>query len=252
MGSSLYHQDTIERQRRGRDAGDASIRSRTGGYLVWQFNESWPHIFSAKVDYFLEPLYSYYAIRRAFSPLLMSFDIGTVIRIWGVNDTRLPVKGTVRVSILHLDRNEYRKELVREITIPAGQSISMLQVDEAGIGIFRREHVLSATLTDASGVVMARAHAIMDIERRTSFPAARLSMRVDGGVLELTTDRFARAVPLEGSEEGNTAGWFFEDNYFDLMPGEVKRVRVLGRHAKGRVTARPWYSPHETEIDFSR
>jgi hypothetical protein len=42
----------------------------------------------------------------------------------------------------------------------------------------------------------------------------------------------------------------FEDNYFDLVPGETKIVRVLGRHHAGRITARPWHSPHATTIDW--
>jgi len=57
-------------------------------------------------------------------------------------------------------------------------------------------------------------------------------------------------VTLEGDASGDAFGWFFEDNYFDLMPGEVKVVRVLGSHTQGRVTAKAWYSPHVTAVDF--
>ena len=37
-----------------------------------------------------------------------------------------------------------------------------------------------------------------------------------------------------------------------LMPGERKVVRVLGDHAAGTVTARPWYSPHATKVSWGR
>ena len=70
--------------------------------------------------------------------------------------------------------------------------------------------------------------------------------------MAITTDRFARSVVLEGDAEGDAFGWFFEDNWFDLLPGERKVVRILGEHQRGRITARAWYSPHETTIDWVR
>jgi hypothetical protein len=60
------------------------------------------------------------------------------------------------------------------------------------------------------------------------------------------------AVTLEGDAGGDTFGWFFEDNYFDLLPGEIKKVRILGRHRQGRVSARPWYSLRAATIDWQR
>ncbi|MHC4169726.1 MAG: glycoside hydrolase family 2 protein, partial [Planctomycetota bacterium] len=45
---------------------------------------------------------------------------------------------------------------------------------------------------------------------------------------------------------------FFEDNYFDLMPGQEKIVRVLGDHRKGLVKIKAWYSPHVTSVEWQR
>ena len=68
----------------------------------------------------------------------------------------------------------------------------------------------------------------------------------------MTTDKFARCVTLSGDAQGDAFGWFFEDNYFDLLPGESKVVRILGHHAEGRITAKPWYSPHATTVEWKR
>ena len=173
MAESLYYQDTVERQRRGRPADEQSDRRACGGYIVWKYNDSWPQVYSAKVDYFLEPYHAYYALRRAYAPVMLSFDIDTFIYLWAVNDSREPVKGTVRIQLYHLERNEFRKEIVREVTVPPGRSAVVVRLDQAGIRAFRKEHILFATLTDPAGRVLARANAFADIERRLHFPDAQ-------------------------------------------------------------------------------
>ena len=252
MAESAYFQDTIERQRRGRPATDLSDRRRCGGYISWKFNDSWPQIYSAKVDYFLEPYHAYYALKRAYAPVILSFDIGTFIYLWVINDGTEPVGGTVRIQLYHLDQNVFRREIVQKVTVGPGKSMVAVKLDQSGIAAFRREHILFATLKDDSGAVLARAHAFVELERRLNFPDAVLTMKVEQGVLVISTDKFARAITLEGDAAGDTFGWIFEDNYFDLLPGEIKRVRILGAHGEGRVTAKPWYSSRAATVDWQR
>ena len=252
MAEALYYQDTVERQRRGRPAAEQSDRRCCGGYLVWKYNDSWPQVYSAKVDFFLEPYHAYYALRRAYAPVLLSFDLDTYIYLWAVNDSREPVSGTVKIQLYHLERCDFRKEIKREVTVAPGKSVVVVRLDQAGIRAFRREHILFATLSDATGRVIARANAFADIERRLTFPDAKLDVKVKSGVLAITADKFARSVTLEGDANGDPFGWFFEDNYFDLLPGELKTVRILGQHPQGRITARAWYSRQATTVDWKR
>ncbi len=252
MAEGLYYQDTVERQRRGRPAEEPGDRRCCGGYIVWKYNDSWPSVYSAKVDFFLEPYHAYYALRRAYAPVMLSFDLDTFIHLWAVNDSTKPVSGTIKIQLYHLEQNEFRKEIVREVTVPPGKSKVVVRLDQAGIRAFRKEHILFATLTDQAGYVVARTNAFADIERRLTFPAAKLTVKVAAGALEITTDKFARAANLTGDAAGDAFGWFFEDNYFDLLPGEKKTVRILGDHRSGRITAKPWYSPHSSTVQWQR
>jgi hypothetical protein len=252
MAEALYYQDTIERQRRGRPAEEPTDRRCCGGYIVWKYHDSWPQVYSAKVDFFLEPYHAYYALRRAYAPVMLSFDIGTYLYLWAVNDSTEPVSGMVKIQLYHLERCEFRKEIVREVTIAPGKSRVVVRMDQSGIRAFRKEHILFATLTDKSGVVLARTNAFADIERRLTFPHAKLNVKVADHALVITTDKFARTVTLEGDANGDAFGWFFEDNYFDLLPGEEKVVRILGDHRSGRITAKAWYSPHGTTVNWQR
>ncbi|MBL7189301.1 MAG: hypothetical protein ISS70_23480 [Phycisphaerae bacterium] len=252
MAEALYYQETIERQRRGRDATDTSDRRRCGGYLVWKFNDSWPQVYSGKVDYFLEPYHAYYTLRRAYAPVMLSFDKGAYIYLWAVNDTPRTVTGEAKIQLLHLGRNQVRKEIVREVSIAPGRSKVVVRLDQAGIASFRKEHILYASLTDKSGQMIAEAHCLGDIERRVTFPDARLDVEVRNGALVIKSDKYARGVTLEGDADGDAFGWLFEDNYFDLMPGRQKIVHVLGDHRKGLVRVKPWYSPHVTNVEWQR
>ena len=252
MAEGVYYRDVVERQRRGRPATEVSERRCCGGYIVWKYNDSWVSIYSAKVDYFLEPYHVYYTLRAAYAPVILSFDIDTYIYLWAVNDSTKPVSGIVKIQLYHLDLCEFRKEIVREITVAPGKSLVVVRLDEAGIRAFRKEHVLFAELKDKDGQVIARTNALADIERRCIFPDARLDVKQEGNALIITTDKFARNINLNGNADDEKLGWFFGDNYFDLFPGERKVVRILGRHTKGIITAKPWYSEHSASINWQK
>jgi len=251
MAEGVYYRDVIERQRRGRPATEDSDRRCCGGYLVWKYNDSWPQIYSAKVDYFLEPYHIYYTLRAAYAPVLLSFDIDSCIYLWAVNDSIQTVSGTVKIQLYHLGLCEFRKEIVREVSLTPGKSMVVVQLDKAGIRAFRKEHILFAELKDSDGHVIARTNALADIERRCVFPDAKLDMKVEGNALIISTDKFARNINLEGNADGEKLGWFFEDNYFDLFPGEKKVVHVLGKHTKGVISAKPWYSSESSTINWN-
>jgi beta-galactosidase/beta-glucuronidase len=252
MAESLYYQDVIERQRRGRPATDTTGKRRCGGYLVWKFNDSWPQVYSGKVDYFLEPYHAYYTLKKAYQPVMLSFEIGPHIYLWAVNDSRDTIEGELTFQLLHLDRNEVRAELKKRVSVPPGQSKVILDLYREGIGSFRLEHVLFAVLKDQEGETMAVAHSLADIERRITFPDAKIEVSVDQGELRLSTDKYARTVILSGDADGDEFGWFFEDNYFDLMPGEEKRVRILGKHKTGTIKVKAWYSPYISTLEWEK
>jgi hypothetical protein len=211
------------------------------GYLVWKYNDSWVSIYSAKVDYFLEPHYVYYALRDAYAAVLLSFDISTYIYLWAINDSAKPIRGAIVVQLNHLQKCEFRKEVIRKVSVPTGKSKVIVRLDEAGIRAFRKEHLLFAEMKDYNGNVITRTNALADIKRRCIFPDAKLNVKVQGNSLVITTDKFERNINLNGNNNGDKLGWFFEDNYFDLFPGEKKVVNVLGRHKKGQITAKPWF-----------
>ncbi len=239
----LYMRETIEKCRRGRPFHDQTGERRSNGHLVWKMNDTWPMIYCGIVDYYLEGYIPYYCVKRAYQPVLLSFDMQDHIYLWGVNDTADDVQGTVRLVLFNPLKNVIVAEFSFPAAIRAGESKILTNLDK--LGQIRRELILYACFMSLDGDIVARTNDFLDIERHMVFPDAVIRMESKDGVLEIRSDKFARCVEISGNDDGDEFGWLFEDNYFDLLPFETKRIKVLGRHAKGVITAKAHYSKKE-------
>lgn len=249
----LYYQRTIEQQRRGYVVpGSDRIERFCGGYIYWKFNDSWPQIYSSKVDYFLEPNIAYHAIARAYAPILLSIDVANLITVWLVNDTQQQVKGVVTVRLVHLQLGSVVKSCTFPVSVEPDGSLLVTDLwDE--FGSFSLDHVIQADLTLEDGTQAARASALTKMERYTKFPDPNLTLVQTGSdTLELTTDRYARGISLEGDADGDEFGWLFDDNHFDLFPFERKRIRVIGHHDRGMISARGAYGTTKAKVSWKR
>lgn len=240
----------VEAYRRGRPADDPFGPRRTMGHYLWKLNNTWPMVYSNLIDYFLELNMSYYALRRAYSPRLLSFEFPDRAILWAVNDTGERLEGHVVARMIDMKTGEKHGELERPVYLKPGQSAVVADLDEWNM--FDRHYALHAELYDSNGNEVAETVDFAEIERRLRFPQAKLEIDRDGDALVLTSDKFARRVWLKGKDaSGEDAfGWYFEDNYFDLVPGKPKRVRIFGPHGPGRVSAQARFSDDVAEVDF--
>jgi hypothetical protein len=246
---ALREKETIERFRRGRPSTQPYGGRKCSGILVWRLNASWPQIAWNNVDYELEPNATYYYTRRAFEPFLLSFDTTNGIYLWAVNDTPRYVEGKVVFKLFNPGANAAPVEIEKEVVVPAGES--RIVMDLRHITQISRQHVLYACMVDGAGNVLARQYHYLAAEQHRHFPAARLRIEQRGDGLVITADRYARSVELTGDDAGDEFGWLFEDNYFDLIPGENKTVKVMGRHRTGTIRAKPYYSPHVATVQYN-
>ncbi|EMS70045.1 beta-mannosidase [Ruminiclostridium cellobioparum] len=246
-----YIKRDVERFRRGKPVSQAEGPRLTKGHLLWKFNNNSNIISYGIVDYFNEPGMAYYALRNAYSPLLVSFSIEDEIHVWLTNDTQEHYSGSVVVKLFNLPENKFTEEMEFLFSVQPDQSIPVGNLN--GFLQFRREHVLVAYVFDRADKMLARNVDYVDIERHLIFPEdASIELDINDGDLILACNKFARSVELIGDEDGDRFGWMFEDNYFDLVPGEIKRVKILGRHKKGTIHAKPYYSKTESSICFGK
>lgn len=231
---------TAERLKRGRPVWKKQGEQICKGQLIWKFNDTWPQIFCSLLDYDSEPGYAYYAVKRGFEPIQVSFAIEDNITIWGVNDTGKDFRGTMEFVLFSPISNTCLERFEEKAVIPSSQSVCICDLDR--LGQFKRENLLYACLKDEAGNMINRNYEFVEIERNFYFPDAKLSLKYENEELVIGTDKFARCIELGGNKEGDEFGFFFEDNYFDLLPFEVRRIKVKTQKKDYEITAKTHYS----------
>ena len=129
MAAAGFYRGSIERLRRGRPSGSDSRARCCGGYLAWKLNDSWPEIYGSKVDYFLEPYLPYFFMKRAYEPVLLSFDVGNFLHIWLVNDSAAPVSGRLVVRLFHITENKVTREASFMVSSDPDESVDAADLD---------------------------------------------------------------------------------------------------------------------------
>ena len=246
---SLYIKKDVERFRQGRPDYISDSPRKTQGHLIWKMNNNSNIISYGVVDYFGEPLMAYYALKSAYAPILVSFSIEDFISVWLTNDTGAEITGTVVVKAYSLSKQDFTYEEQHKYSVNPDDSLKL-----GGFHLqnqLRRDHVLTAYVYDKNNILLNRNTAYLDIERHLIFPdEGNITAKIDGNCIVLESDVFVRSAELKGDEDGNPFGWIFSDNYFDIFPGEKKRVEIFGTHKKGKISIKPYYFKKEISFEW--
>jgi len=192
------------------------------GALLWQFNDCWPCVSWSLVDFDGVEKAAYHAVRRAFAPVLASFRSGSEgqIEAWITNDTLGPIAAEAVIALETLDGRAVRRE-TETVSVPAG----------AHAVIWR------GTMPEGGGHVLRvwSSNGVFAANRRLSAPIARLALQRQArptvsvtrlGPAHLTVDLRADAYLAFVHLTSGRPDLRFDDNYFDLATGEVRRVSV--------------------------
>jgi len=212
-----YLRDRVERQRRGVPDGAPGGNRRCWGNMVWRLNDSWPIIYWSVIDYYLEPKIAYYFLRRAYEPVLISFErTPDKISVWVVNDSPRPASGSLAVRRRRFDGRTLG-EVQAQVNVAPGEARRILETTDLGPVVMRSEF-LHASFAGRE------ATCLLIGERYLHLPPARLETRRVADRIELTTDNFAYQVFLEMP---GVTGAVFEDNFFNLPPGGKRSIRLV-------------------------
>lgn len=238
-----------EQVRRGsRNPDDGAHRSK--GYLACKLLDTWPKIYCASIDFFQEGYIPYYSLLHLFQPVLLSFEKADSIRLWLVNDSPADVKGSVTVALYHLERKMFVKQDQFSVCVSQGDAARIF--DLAAYGFFSKDCILYAKMEDEKGRLICSSIDFVEIERHLKFAQAKLQVRIQGEELIIAADEFVRCVEIRGVCGEDEFGWLFDDNYFDMMPGEVKTIKILGDKEDGTIFVKGHYLKVQEEVLFVR
>jgi len=196
------------------------------GTLYWQFNDVWPVASWASRDYFGRWKAVQYYARDVYSPVAaLPIVEDDIIKVYGVSDLMTESKVTIQVRAIDFDGKILSDVIKPDVAVPVDSSRMIWQ---GYLKTVLDKHkpetsVIEITLKNAEGKLLNRRLFYLCPAKKLLLPKAKVSLKVeqvnDGYLLTLHSDKLAKNVQL-----GTEANGFFGDNYFDLLPGETKKV----------------------------
>ncbi len=198
---------------------------RTMGSLYWQLDDCWPVASWSSIDYFGRWKALQYYARRFYADLLVTArSAGKDLDVFVVSDRREPVTGQLSVELMDFDGSVIHGER-RQVTIApltSERQVAFPFVELLGQRD-RRSVFVHLELSVDDGVVSSN-NVMLAPYKELKLPRPTLTTEVraegDGFSVSVESDRLARHVRLTSA----AVDGFFEDNYFDLLPGRPVRV----------------------------
>ena len=215
-----------------------------GGALFWSYNDCWGTSTGwSVIDYYLNPKPSYFHVRRALSPVIVSFcEESQGVSMWVTNDTLQEIKGEL-VYGLKTFRGEEVETKRAPVRVPPDGSLRLAECQAPGNAQFQAEDCFYWGRLLVDGEILSENRFFLVPLEKLTVPEAALQYRLENtdketGRLFIRTDSYAWFVRIAASP-----GVVVADNYFDIFPGEEKAITVRGpadalRHIKVAATGK--------------
>lgn len=187
------------------------------GSLYWQLNDCWPAVSWSSIDFFGNWKALHYQARHSFQNVLISFEqSNNIVNVYVVNDELSTQNGLLKLQLIDFTgRIIWQKN--SEIKVEPSSSNIYETLPLEIIKENKSQVVLKADFNQASSLFYFVKPKDLDL------PEADLNLSVskvkDGFIINLTSEVLQKNVFLFSAKDGR-----FSDNYFDVLPGEVKSV----------------------------
>ncbi|WP_455642839.1 glycosyl hydrolase 2 galactose-binding domain-containing protein [Parabacteroides sp.] len=211
------------------------------GLLMWMSHSCWPSMVWQTYDYYFEPTAAYFAIKKASEPLHIQWNPVTD-EVEVVNYSAGTHKGlTAKVQVLNMDASvAWEKETVVDSNEDTTEKCIKLEFPEN----LSKVHFIKMTLTEDGNVISDNFYHrsleennyqdLQQLPKVALESATTVDKNADGtwsavSVIENKTSAPALMIRLNvvGDKDGQQIlPVFYSDNYFSLLPGEKKEIRM--------------------------
>jgi len=202
-------------------------RHRCMGSLYWQLNDCWPVASWSGIDYYGKWKALHYRVKDAFSNFLVSHNFNKdTLELFVVSDSLVDINATIKVELLDFEGTQIDKK-EKQIIAKANHSemVMKIHLNQFVDSIFFDNTFLNVSILDAQLNVLADNKIFLNSFKDLKLPKSDIiydvEIRNDYFVVDIKSKKFAKNVFVSSKLESN-----FSDNYFDLMPKEVKTIKI--------------------------
>ncbi|WP_373865233.1 glycoside hydrolase family 2 protein [Paenibacillus koleovorans] len=234
IGSYLLYAGLCQSLMLGYSLEAMRYNEECAGGLFWMYNDTWGEVGWTIVDYYLTRKISYYGVKRALAPvkwIVREGDNGQAF-IRGLNDTPAALGGMLEVGYVSFDGSVKDTRLIAFEMAPFSRGTA----GSFELGAYDRQggvYFVRPTDSDYGGhnVTPSILRTCDFIEMKLPEEPANLSIsevRHEEGELRfrVSAETFAHAVHFQLDDRLRLS-----DEYFDLLPGESRDIRVFDPEA---------------------
>lgn len=198
------------------------------GTLYWQLNDSWPVVSWSSIDYYGNWKALHYQAQRAFAPVLVNPVQQSDSLCYYILSDKLEPLDDVTLDIRRIDfngkqlkRNQIKASVAANTSVMIGhEDMNTLTSEEC------KNSFLQLTLKDKSGKVLNENIYFFEPPKNLNLPQTEVSCKVkqQEGSCEVTlsSKKLAKDVFIEIPIQGAR----FTDNFFDLLPGQPRKIVI--------------------------
>jgi beta-mannosidase len=194
------------------------------GTMYWQLNDCWPVVSWSGIDYYGRWKAMQYFVKNAYRDILVSpAEENNLLKIYVTSDRLFNTSGT-----LHIELKDFSGNILLQkdssITVPANSSKAYYEIDENILlsGLNKNEIVLNAYFELPEGGNYKNILYFAKVKELNLPPAVidfDFKEEVKGITMNIKSDKLVKNLYLYSDTDV-----FFDDNYFDIIPGENKTV----------------------------
>jgi beta-mannosidase len=198
------------------------------GTLYWQLNDCWQVISWSSTDYYHRWKALHYFVRDAYSDLLVSFESEKeIVKVFIVSDRLTNTQVEFDLKIMDFEGKIFW-ESNTNIEVQSSSSKAFANIDVRNVPM--SNHFMIGKLLQSDSVLAMNCYYFVP-PKDLRLPAIEIKKEIEaveeGYLIRLTSDKLAKNVFLCCDADG-----FFSDNYFDLIPGETKRITFHTKRPK--------------------
>lgn len=205
------------------------------GTLYWQLNDSWPVVSWSGIDYFGNWKALHYQAARAFAPLIINpIQEDGNLNVYLLSDKLENLSGlTLDMQLIGFNGKKLaRKSITADAPANASVKAFGCALDDWATEDDRKGCFLLFTLKDKSGHELAKDVHFFTQTKNLNLPQTAINTKVkvlDGSCevtlksAQLAKDVFIQ-IPIQGAR--------FTDNFFDLLPGESRKIIITSPQIK--------------------